>query len=103
MTLRGAERTVALLPIKGYSARLAGKNFKDFCGKPLFQRILDTLLSVPEIGLVVIDTDARPAFEALDVHRLPRVQFLRDRKAELCGDLVSMKPDSRRRPRRGAG
>lgn len=89
MTPRGAERTVALLPIKGYSARLAGKNFKDFCGKPLFRWILDTLLSVPEIGLVVIDTDARPAFEALDVHRLPRVQ-LRDRKAELCGDLVSM-------------
>ena len=89
MTPRGAERAVALLPIKGHSERIAGKNFKDFCGKPLFRWILDTLLSVPEIGLVVINTDARPAFEALGVDRLPRVQ-LRDRKAELCGDLVSM-------------
>ena len=89
MTPRGAERAVALLPIKGYSDRITGKNFKDFCGKPLFRWILDTLLSLPEIGLVVINTDARTAFEELGVHRMPRVQ-LRDRKAELCGDLVSM-------------
>lgn len=89
MTSRGAERAVALLPIKAHSDRIPGKNFKDFCGKPLFRWILDTLLSLPEIGLVVINTDARSTFEELGVHRLPRVQ-LRDRKAELCGDLVSM-------------
>jgi CMP-N-acetylneuraminic acid synthetase len=89
MTLPDAERAVALLPIKGHSERIKGKNFRDFCGKPLFRWILDTLLSLPEIALVVINTDARPAFEDLGIDQLPRV-LLRDRKAELCGDLVSM-------------
>jgi CMP-N-acetylneuraminic acid synthetase len=89
MTRRGAERVVALLPMKGHSERIKGKNFRNFCGKPLFRWILDTLLSLPEIELVVINTDARPTFEELGVHRLPRVQ-LRERKAALCGDLVSM-------------
>lgn len=89
MTARAAERIVALLPMKGHSERIKGKNFRPFCGKPLFRWILDTLLSVPEISLVVINTDARATFEELGIRRLPRVQ-IRDRKPELCGDFVSM-------------
>jgi CMP-N-acetylneuraminic acid synthetase len=84
-----SERIVALLPMKGHSERIKGKNFRPFCGEPLFRWILDTLLLVREVSLVVINTDARPRFEDLGVHRLPRVQ-LRDRKPELCGDFVSM-------------
>ena len=52
-------RIVALLPMKAHSARVSGKNFRDFCGKPLFRWILDTLLSVEDIDRVVINTDAR--------------------------------------------
>ena len=52
-------RTVALLPMKANSERVKGKNFRDFCGKPLFRWILDTLLAVDEIDQVVINTDAR--------------------------------------------
>lgn len=80
---------VALLPMKGHSERIKGKNFREFCGKPLFRWILDTLLSLPEIGSVVINTDARGTFEGLGVDKLPRVQ-VRDRKPELCGDFTSM-------------
>src|SRR5262249_9017177 len=65
VTSDGVRRVVALLPMKGHSERVPGKNFRDFCGKPLFRWILDSLLSLPEIGLVVINTDARPAFESL--------------------------------------
>jgi len=83
------DRAVALLPIKGHSERIAGKNFRDFCGKPLFRWMLDTLLSLPEVESVVINTDATAVFEELGVHRLPRVQ-LRERRVELRGDLVSM-------------
>jgi CMP-N-acetylneuraminic acid synthetase len=86
---RDGERIVALLPIKGHSERIAGKNFRDFCGKPLFAWILDTLLSIREIDSVVINTDAEPIFRDLGIHRVPRVQ-LRERKPELRGDLVSM-------------
>jgi CMP-N-acetylneuraminic acid synthetase len=86
---RSAGRAVALLPMKGHSERIAGKNFRDFCGKPLFQWILDTLLSLPEIESVVINTDATAVFEKLGVHRLHRVH-LRERRPDLCGDFVSM-------------
>ena len=86
---RDGERIIALLPIKGHSERIAGKNFRDFCGKPLFAWILDTLLSIREIESVLINTDAEPIFRDLGIHRLPRVQ-LRERKPELRGDLVSM-------------
>ena len=46
----GGRQTVALLPMKGHSERVPGKNVRDFCGKPLFRWILDTLLSLPEIS-----------------------------------------------------
>lgn len=85
----GGERVVALLPMKGHSERIKGKNFREFCGKPLFRWILDTLLSLPKVSLVVINTDARATFESLGVQRLDRVQ-LRDRTPELCGDFTSM-------------
>ena len=39
-------RIVALLPMKANSERVKGKNFRLFNGKPLFQWVLDTLLSV---------------------------------------------------------
>src|SRR5882672_8042112 len=80
---------VALLPMKGHSARVPGKNFRSFAGKPLVRWILDTLLEIPEIELVVINTDARAILEDLGIGRLPRV-LLRDRRPEICGDMVSM-------------
>ena len=82
-------RIVALLPMKAHSARVSGKNFRDFCGKPLFRWILDTLLSVEEIDQVVINTDARDILAGhglVDSDRL----LIRDRKPEICGDFVSM-------------
>ncbi len=82
-------KTVALLPIKAHSARVSGKNFRSFAGKPLFRWILDTLLSVDEIDQVVINTDAR---EILAEHGLTDSDcvLIRDRKPDICGDLVSM-------------
>lgn len=82
-------RTVALLPMKAHSARVSGKNFRDFAGKPLFRWILDTLLSVKDIDLVVINTDARAILAANGLVDSDRV-LIRDRKPEICGDFVSM-------------
>ena len=80
---------VALVPMKGHSERVAGKNFRPFCGKPLCRWIIDTLISVPDVDRVVVNTDATAQLEELGIGRLPRVQ-LRERKPELCGDFVSM-------------
>lgn len=80
---------VALLPMKAHSARVSGKNFRLFAGKPLFRWILDTLLAVPEIEKVVINTDARDILAANGLTDTDRVH-IRDRKPEICGDFVSM-------------
>lgn len=82
-------KIVALLPMKANSERVKGKNFRDFCGKPLFRWILDTLLSVDEIDLVVINTDAKHILAANGLVDTDRV-MIRDRRPEICGDLVSM-------------
>ena len=80
---------VALLPMKANSVRVTGKNFRDFCGKPLFRWILDTLLSVEEISRIVINTDARDVLAGKGLVESERV-FIRDRNSEICGDQVSM-------------
>jgi CMP-N-acetylneuraminic acid synthetase len=49
---------VALLPMKGHSERVPGKNLRPLAGRPLYHWILDTLLSVPSIATVVVDTDS---------------------------------------------
>lgn len=80
---------VALLPMKAHSARIPGKNFKPFAGKPLYRWILDTLLSIEEVDLVVINTDAEAELTESGLTASDRV-MLRQRKPELCGDFVSM-------------
>ena len=82
-------RIVALLPMKANSERVKGKNFREFCGKPLFRWILDTLLEVEEIDQVVINTDARQILADNGLVESGRVA-IRDRRPEICGDLVSM-------------
>lgn len=85
----GSDRTVALLPMKANSQRVKGKNFRPLQGRPLFRWILDSLLAIAEIDRVVIDTDARAILAENGLTDGPRVT-IRDRRPELCGDLVSM-------------
>ena len=82
-------KIVALVPMKAHSSRVPGKNFRMFAGKPLFSWILDTLLSLSEVELVVINTDARDILLDHGLDEGERV-LIRDRAPELCGDLVSM-------------
>jgi len=83
------KKVVALLPMKASSERVTGKNFRDFSGKPLFRWILDTLLEVEEIDQVIINTDARHILAEKGLVDTGRI-MIRDRKPEICGDLVSM-------------
>lgn len=82
-------RIVALLPMKANSERVKGKNFRDFYGKPLFRWMLDMLLEIDDIDQVVINTDARQILADNGLTDSDRV-LIRDRKPEICGDLVSM-------------
>jgi len=82
-------KIIALLPMKANSERVKGKNFKDFCGKPLYRWVLDALLEVKDIDTVIINTDAREILKDYGLIESEKV-IIRDRNKEICGDLVSM-------------
>jgi CMP-N-acetylneuraminic acid synthetase len=82
-------KIVALLPMKANSERVPGKNFREFVDKPLFQWILNSLLAIPEIDVVVINTDARNILAENGLSDSDRV-LIRDRRPDICGDHVSM-------------
>jgi CMP-N-acetylneuraminic acid synthetase len=72
----------ALVPMRHHSQRVPGKNYRPLAGKPLYQHIIETLLAVPEISTVVVDTDSEPVMEGLrrdfpQVVILPRPENLR--------------------------
>ena len=75
--------------MKANSERVPNKNFRDFCGKPLFRWVLDTLLAVEAIDQVVINTDAREKLARLGSVDSDRI-LVRDRPVDICGDFVSM-------------
>lgn len=79
---------VALLPMKGHSERVPGKNLRPLAGKPLFHWILETLSAVPEISTVVVDTDSEKIAEAV-ASSFSEVE-IRERPENLVGDEVSM-------------
>jgi CMP-N-acetylneuraminic acid synthetase len=83
------KKIVALLPMKANSSRVKGKNFREFCGKPLFRWILDSLLAVDEIDEIIINTDARAILAENGLVDTGRIR-IRDRSEEICGDDVSM-------------
>lgn len=78
--------------MKAHSARVASKNFRPIAGKPLFRWMLDTLAATPETDQIVINTDARAilADNGLKDGDYSGKVMIRDRKPEICGDLVSM-------------
>ncbi|MFN8386569.1 MAG: hypothetical protein U0V48_00415 [Anaerolineales bacterium] len=49
---------VALVPMRHHSQRVPGKNYRPLAGKPLFHHIIETLLAVPQINQIVVDTDS---------------------------------------------
>ena len=55
--------TAALVPMRHHSERVLGKNFRVLGDRPLYQHIVGTLLGVPEIDEVVIDTDSETIIE----------------------------------------
>ena len=82
-------RVVALLPMKGNSERVPNKNLKDFSGKPLYHRILNTLLKSKHISEIVVNTDGIRIKEDL-LKNYPGKVVIHDRPNDIIGDFVSM-------------
>ncbi len=83
-----SRRVVALVPIKDHSERVVKKNFREFCGKPLYHHILETLQKTYAVDEIVINTDSgsvRDEAPALS----NKIRILM-RPKELIGDTVSV-------------
>lgn len=81
-------KLAALVPMRHHSQRVPGKNYRPLAGKPLFHHILETLIKVPEIDTIAVDTDSQPVMD--DLQRLfPGVQLIR-RPTHLLADDVPM-------------
>lgn len=82
-------RTVtALVPMRHHSQRVPGKNFRPLDNRPLYEHILSTLLTVPEITGVLVDTDSSEITEGVK-EKFPSVQCVL-RPEMLRADTVSM-------------
>jgi CMP-N-acetylneuraminic acid synthetase len=51
-------KITAIVPMRHSSERVPGKNYRLLGDRPLYRHIVQTLLNVPEINEVVIDTDS---------------------------------------------
>ena len=78
----------ALVPMRHHSQRVPGKNYRLMAGKPLFQHIIETLLAVPEIDGIAVDTDSKPVMNGLRQY-FPQVTVI-DRPESLRADDVPM-------------
>jgi CMP-N-acetylneuraminic acid synthetase len=81
-------RILALIPMRHHSQRVPGKNYRLLAGKPLFHHIIQTLLAVPEINGILVDTDSPPVIESLKKD-FPQVSVI-DRPGNLRADTVPM-------------
>lgn len=81
-------KLAALVPMRHHSQRVPGKNYRPLAGKPLFHHIIETLIKVPEIDSIIIDTDSKPILD--EVPRLfPDVKLIQ-RPQHLQADDVPM-------------
>ena len=81
-------KIVALVPMRHHSQRVPGKNYRLLAGKPLFHHIINTLLTVPQVSQVVVDTDSEVVMSGLREH-FPSVRNL-ERPESLRADTVPM-------------
>ncbi len=61
-------KIAALVPMRHHSQRVPGKNYRSLAGKPLFHHIIETLQAVPEIDVIVVNTDSEPVMAGLREH-----------------------------------
>ena len=78
----------ALVPMRHHSQRVPGKNYRPLAGKPLYQHIIETLIQVPEITSILVDTDSEPVIDGLRAN-FPQVKII-VRPEHLRADTIPM-------------
>lgn len=83
-------KIVALLPMKGNSERVPNKNLKNFNGKPLYHRIMNSLIESKFIDLIIVNTDSDLIISDIESNFISNKIKIHNRPKEIQGDLVSM-------------
>jgi CMP-N-acetylneuraminic acid synthetase len=81
-------KIAALIPMRHHSQRVPGKNYRTLAGKPLYQYIIETLLAVPAIDIILVDTDSPPVMAGLHTN-FPQVKVI-ERPEHLRADAIPM-------------
>lgn len=81
-------KIVALVPMRHHSERVPQKNFRNFCGQPLYVYIVNTLLKCAYVDSICIDTDSPVIKDG--VARIDKKIIVIDRPKEISGDSVPM-------------
>lgn len=69
------KKIVALVPMRHESQRVKGKNYRLLAGRPLYQHVVSTLITCPDISEVVVDTDSESIIDGLK-REFPQVRIL---------------------------
>lgn len=77
----------AIVPMRHTSERVPGKNYRLLGDRPLYRHIVQTLLDVPEVDEVVIDTDS-PTILADVAEAFPTVRLLERPKHLRAGEIA---------------
>ncbi|WP_297215454.1 acylneuraminate cytidylyltransferase family protein [uncultured Desulfovibrio sp.] len=80
----------AIIPIKKHSQRVPQKNFRLFCGKPLFTYVISALLSVKSIDKIIINIDSADLERIILNENNSNRICIYHRPDILCGDDVSV-------------
>ena len=89
-------KTVAIIPARGGSKRIPGKNIKDFLGKPIISYVIQTAIRSKIFDLVMVSTDSEEIAEVARKYGAV-VPFIRSDKtandfattAEVLSEVIS--------------
>jgi CMP-N-acetylneuraminic acid synthetase len=74
--MMNSSKITALVPMRHHSERVAGKNYRDFAGRPLYHHIVNSLLACSRISEIVVDTDSPVIMEGM-VEHFPQVRVIK--------------------------
>lgn len=83
-----ASSVAVIVPMKGHSERVPGKNYRPLDGRPLYEYVLGAVSSCDLVSAVYVDTDS-PELAASVTASFPEIMII-NRPSELQGDLVAM-------------
>ncbi len=83
------ERVTALMPMKGHSERVPGKNVRLLAGRPLFHWMMDTLRRSRYVDDIVVNTDSPEIAESA---QREFGAVILQRPEHLLGDMVGIQP-----------